>query len=321
MSEQPSNRSITIGAAQQGPVQGDASRADVIERLIVMLRQAAEAGCDLVVFTEVALVPFFPHWHITDVGALDAYFEQQMPGPQTQPLFDEAARLGVGFHLGFAELTTEDGEIRRYNSSILVSAEGRIIGKYRKIHLPGYDSYQPGQPFQNLEKLYFRVGDLGFPTWRAFGGVVGMMICNDRRWPESYRMLALRGAELIVMGYNTPVHNPANPSSDHLAGFHNHLSLAAGAYQNAAWVVAVAKAGIEEGVEQIGGTCVVAPTGQIVAQATTLEDELVVARCDLDLTQRLRQATLNFSAHRRIEHYELIARRTGFGTPDGEDED
>ena len=71
----------------------------------------------------------------------------------------------------------------------------------------------------------------------------------------------------------------------------------------------------------IGGTCVVAPTGQIVAQATTLEDELVVARCDLDLTQRLRQATLNFSAHRRIEHYELIARRTGFGTPDGEDED
>ncbi|MBU09409.1 MAG: N-carbamoyl-D-amino-acid hydrolase [Gemmatimonadetes bacterium] len=315
------SRLLTIGAAQQGPVAGDMPRSAVIERLIDLMRQGAEAGCDLIVFTEVALVPFFPHWHMTDESQIDAYFEHEMPSPETQPLFDEAARLGVGFHLGFAELTAEEGEIRRYNSSVLVGADGRIIGKYRKIHLPGYDRYQPGQPFQNLEKLYFRVGDLGFPTWRAFGGTVGMMICNDRRWPESYRMLALRGAELIVMGYNTPVHNPANPASGHLAGFHNHLSLQAGAYQNAVWVVAVAKAGVEEGVEQIGGTCVVAPTGQIVAQATTLEDELVIARCDLDLTQRLRRATLDFAAHRRIEHYDLISRRTGFGTPEGGDED
>lgn len=313
-------RFLTIGAAQQGPVSRSESRADVVERLIAMLRQGAEAGCDLIVFTEVALVPFFPHWHMTDEEEIDAYFEHEMPGPDSQPLFDEAARLGVGFHLGYAELTAEEGEIRHYNSSVLVGPDGRIIGKYRKIHLPGYDRFQRGQPFQNLEKLYFRVGDLGFRTWEAFGGTVGMMICNDRRWPESYRMLALRGAELILIGYNTPVHNPANPANDHLAGFHNHLSLQAGAYQNAAWVVAVAKAGTEEGVEQIGGSCVVAPTGQIIAQATTLEDELIIARCDLDLVQQLRRSTLNFAAHRRIEHYDLIARRTGYGTPQGGDE-
>ncbi|MBT3343806.1 MAG: N-carbamoyl-D-amino-acid hydrolase [Gemmatimonadetes bacterium] len=315
------SRTLRIGAAQQGPVSKGESRADVVERLLAMMRQGAEVGCDLVVFTEVALVPFFSHWHMSDEEEIDAYFEHDMPGPDTQPLFDEAQRLGIGFHLGFAELVAEEGEIRHYNSSVLVGADGRIIGKYRKIHLPGYDRFQHGQPFQNLEKLYFRVGDLGFRTWEAFGGTVGMMICNDRRWPESYRVLALRGAELILMGYNTPVHNPANPQNDHLAGFHNHLSLQAGAYQNAAWVVAVAKAGIEEGVEQIGGSCIVAPTGQIVAQATTLSDELIVAACDLDLAARLRQSTLNFAAHRRIEHYDLIARRTGYGTPQGGDED
>ena len=308
-------RVVTIGAAQQGPVSRSESRADVVERLITMLRQGHRAGCDLVVFTEVALVPFFPHWHMTDEEEIDAYFEREMPGPETQPLFDEAARLGVGFHLGFAELAAEEGEIRRFNAAVLVGGDGRIIGHYRKIHLPGYDRFQRGQPFQNLEKLYFRVGNLGFGTWRAFGGVVGMMICNDRRWPESYRVLALQGAELIVMGYNTPVHNPANPGADHLASFHNHLSLQAGAYQNSCWVVAVAKAGIEEGVEQIGGTCIVAPSGQIVTQATSLGDELLVARCDLDLARHYRETTFAFDRHRRIEHYGLITEQVGAKPP------
>lgn len=311
-------RILAIGAAQQGPVARGQSRADVVARLIGLLRQGHEAGCDLVVFTEVALVPFFPHWQMTDEGEIDAYFEREMPGPETQPLFDEAARLGVGFHLGYAELAAEDGEIRRYNTSVLVGRDGRILGRYRKIHLPGYDAYQRSQPFQNLEKLYFSVGDLGFRTWRAFGTVVGLMICNDRRWPESFRVLALGGAELILLGYNTPVHNPANPGADHLAGFHNQLCLQAGAYQNSCWVVAVAKAGTEEGVEQIGGSCIVAPSGLIVAQAASLTDELVVARCDLDLARLYRESTFNFARNRRIEHYGPIAARAGAEAPRAE---
>jgi predicted amidohydrolase len=278
-------RVLTIGAAQQGPVSRTESRADVVERLIDLLRQGHAMGCDLVVFTEVALVPFFPHWHMTDEEEIDGWFEPEMPGPDTQPLFDEARRLGVGFHLGYAELAAEEGEIRRFNAAVLVGPDGDILGHYRKIHLPGYDRYQRGQPFQNLEKLYFRVGNLGFRTWRAFSGVVGMMICNDRRWPESYRVLALQGAELILMGYNTPVHNPA-------------------------------KAGVEEGVEQIGGTCIVAPSGQIVAQATSLADELIVARCDLDLARLYRDSTFDFARHRRTEHYGLITERTAPVSPE-----
>ncbi|MDA0745247.1 MAG: N-carbamoyl-D-amino-acid hydrolase [bacterium] len=304
-------RYITVGAAQFGPVPRSESRSQVVDRLLALLYDGYARGCDLVVFTEVALTAFFPHWYMEDREEIDAYFEREMPGPETQRLFDEARRLEIGFHLGYAELAQEGGRSRRFNSSILVDKEGKTVGKYRKIHLPGYAEYQPGQPFQNLEKYYFEVGNLGFRTWRAFGGVLGMCICNDRRWPESFRVLGLQGAEMVLLGYNTPVHNPANAGSDHLANFHNMLSMQAGAYQNATWVVGVAKSGIEEGVEQIGQSCIIAPSGEVVAMCSTLTDELVVARCDLDQAQLYKQTVFNFAANRRIEHYGLITERSG----------
>lgn len=304
-------RTLTVGAAQFGPVSRTETRQAVVKRLIELLREGHSRGCELVVFTEVALTAFFPHWLITDEAELDGWFERAMPSPVTQPLFDEAARLGVGFHLGYAELAWEGDQKRRYNSAILVDRQGQILGKYRKIHLPGYDSPQAEQPFQNLEKRYFAVGDLGFRAWSAYGGVIGMCICNDRRWPETYRALALQGAEMVLLGYNTPLHNPALPSSDPLANFHNHLCMQAGAYQNGLWVVGVAKAGLEEGVMQIGQSCIIAPSGEIVAMTATLEDELVTARCDLDLATLYRARLWNFARNRRIEHYGLITEQRG----------
>jgi len=310
------SRPVTVGAAQFGPVARSESRGQVVDRLLALLHQGRDRGCDLVVFTEVALTAFFPHWYMEDQEEIDAHFEREMPGPETQRLFDEAKKLGIGFHLGFAELIEEEGRTRRFNSSILVDEKGAIVGKYRKIHLPGYAEFQPGQLFQNLEKLYFEVGNLGFRTWRAFGGILGMCICNDRRWSESFRVLGLQGAEMVLLGYNSPVHNPANPASDHLANFHNLLSMQAGAYQNATWVVGVAKAGIEEGVEQIGQSCIIAPSGEVVAMCSTLGDELAVARCDLDQTRVYKETSFNFAAHRRIEHYGLITERAGSVPPE-----
>ena len=248
------SRHLTIAAAQSGPIPRDATRSEVVARLVEQMREARARGCDLIVYTECALTAFFPHWWIEDEKELDAWYETEMPGSATQPLFDEAARLGIGFHLGYAELAVEGEKKHRYNSSVLVGPDGRIIGKYRKIHLPGHSDHRPKNPFQNLEKRYFEPGDLGFRTWRAFGGVVGMCICNDRRWAETYRVLALQGAEIILLGYNTPDHFPEHPEVDHLTDFHHLLSMQAGAYQNGCWVVGVAKAGVEEGVSQIGQT-------------------------------------------------------------------
>ena len=308
-------RYITVGAAQFGPVPLSQGREQVVERLLDLMRQAHGCGCDVVVFTEVALTAFFPHWYIEDEEQLDGFFERDMPSPATRPLFAEAGRLGIGFHLGYAELVEEAGRKRRYNTAILVDKGGQIIGKYRKIHLPGYDRYQPGHRYQNLEKYYFDSGDLGFNTWRAFGGVMGLCICYDRRWPETYRVLALKGAEMIFLGYNTPDQPTDREGVSHLANFHNALCMQAGAYQNATWVVGVAKAGVEEGVSQIGQSCIIAPSGEIVAQATSLGDELVVARCDLDMAQQYKENTINFAINRHLEHYGPITGQVGAVAP------
>ncbi len=308
-------RHLTIAAAQSGPVSRSTSRTEVVAQLIDQMREARARGCDLIVYTECALTAFFPHWWIEDETELDAWFEREMPGPVTQPLFSEAARLGIGFHLGFAELAIEEGVKHRYNSCLLAGADGRVIGKYRKIHLPGHADHRPQNPFQNLEKRCFEVGNLGFRTWRAFGGVVGLCICNDRRWAETYRVLALQGAEIILLGYNTPDHIPEHPELDHLNDFHHLLSMQAGAYQNGCWVVGVAKAGVEEGVSQIGQTAIVAPSGEIVARSSTLGDELVIYRCDLDLVTPYKESLFHFGRNRRIEHYQLIATQTAAVPP------
>ena len=309
-------RVITVGAAQLGPIARQEGRGLVVKRLLDLLGQAQGRGCDLVVFPELALTTFFPRWWMEDQAEIDAFFEREMPGPETRPLFDEAARLGTAFCLGYAELIREGGALRHYNTSILVDRAGRLVGKYRKVHLPGHAAHEPWRPFQHLEKRYFDVGDLGFPVWRALGGVLGMCICNDRRWPETYRVMALQGVEMILLGYNTPVHNPPAPEQDPLGPFHNHLVMQAGAYQNGTWVVGVAKCGREEGCDLIGQSAIIAPSGELVAQAATLGDELITARCDLDLTRSYKDTIFNFARHRRPEHYRLIVDRAGAEPPE-----
>ena len=308
-------RTVTLAAAQMGPISRSEDRASVVARLIAMMRQAKAMGADVVAYPEATLTAFFPHWFTEDEAEVDAWFEREMPGPQTQPLFDEARRLAIGFHLGYCELDFSAGRKRRFNTSILVDSSGTIIGKYRKIHLPGHSDHRPGTPFQNLEKRYFEVGDLGFGVWRAYGGVAGMIICNDRRWPESYRVLGLQGVDMVFCGYNTPVHHPAAPDHDRLGQFHNELSMQSGAYQNSCWVVGIAKAGMEEGVDMIAGSCIIAPNGEIVARATSADDEVIVARCDLDLGRSYRETTFNMAIHRRPEHYRMIVERTGRPDP------
>jgi len=144
-----------------------------------------------------------------------------------------------------------------------------------------------------------------------------MMICNDRRWPESYRVMGLQGVEMIVLGYNTPAVNAWSADQEGPAKrlFHNNIVLQAGAYQNSTWVVAVAKAGVEDGHPLIGGSCIVNPDGEIVAQSVTEADELIVYACDLDATVFGKKTVFDFARHRRIEHYGLIATQTGASAP------
>ena len=299
-------RSLPLAVAQLGPIARDETRASAVKRMIALLHKANDAGSKLVVFPELALTTFFPRWYFEDQADVDAFFETDMPNADTEPLFDAAARAGIAFYLGYAELFSHNDTTRRFNTSILVDQAGEIVGKYRKIHLPGHRELEPDFPFQHLEKRYFETGDLGFPVFNTLNTTLGMCICNDRRWPETYRMLGLQGVEIVLLGYNTPVHYPRAPELDHLQDFHNHLSLQAGAYQNGTWVAAAAKAGCEENCDMIGGSCIVSPSGEIVIRCETLADELITWDCDLDLCQTIQNNIFNFALHREPENYGLI---------------
>ena len=307
------SRIVNVGAAQLGPISPEESRASVVARMIELLRQAKSQGCHLVVFPEMALTTFFPRYFEEDITKMDRYFESEMPGPETRPLFEAALEADIAFYLGYCELTP-DGH--HYNTAILVD-KGEIIGKYRKIHLPGHSENDPNRPWQHLEKRYFEPGDITWPVWRCKGGIMGMGLCNDRRWPETYRVMSLKGVELVMIGYNTPDRNTAAPEPNHLRMFHNHLVMQSGAYQNSCFVVGVAKAGIEDGCMLIGGSCIVQPSGEIVSQATSLDDELITSACDLDLAKMGKETIFNFAKHRRIEHYVIISNQTGARVPDG----
>jgi predicted amidohydrolase len=305
------DRKVGFAVAQMGPIHLRDTKVQVVARMIAMLHEAHGRGARWVTFPELALTTFFPRYIYELEEEYDVFFEEGLPSPAMIPLFELAKKLGVGFYLGYAEKTTEGGKVRRFNTSVLVGPDGAIIGKYRKIHLPGTVDPIGDLKFEHLEKRYFEVGDLGFPTFVTPDARIGMCICNDRRWPETFRVMALKGAEVFMLGYNTPTRNIHHHEPAHLREFHHRLSLESAAYQNAAWVMAAAKCGAEDGFAMIGGSAIVSPTGEVVARASTEDDEVISYACDLNLGAYIRRSVFDFARHRRIEHYGIITTQTG----------
>ncbi|MEH2566095.1 N-carbamoyl-D-amino-acid hydrolase [Bradyrhizobium sp. AZCC 2289] len=310
------NRILRIAGAQMGPTQRADTRENTLARMISLFEQAASKKVDLVVFPELAFTTFFPRWLLSG-PELDSYFEMDMPNPSVQPLFDCARRLQTGFYVGYAELTP-DG--RRFNTAIIVGKSGEILSKYRKVHLPGYVEPKRENKFQQLEKRYFEYGDFGFACFESpqfKNAVLGMLICNDRRWAEAWRVLGLQNVELVCIGYNSAAYDPSGGDGEDatLRSFHSKLVVQANAYMNATWAISIAKAGVEDGAGLIGGSCIVDPNGQIVAEALTLKDEIIVADCDLSLCRHGKDKMFNFSAHRRPQWYGLITEQSGTLSP------
>ena len=221
-------------------------------------------------------------------------------------------RLGIGFGLGYA-LLTEDG--RHLNVYHMVAKDGSTVGIFQKVHVPGHEEYEPWREFQHAERHYFEAGT-DFPVWEGFGTLVGAAICNDRRWPETYRVMALQGAELVMIGYNTPLNYAPDPTQDPLQAFHNHLSMQSGAYANGMFVIGVAKGGVEEGVPSLCDSAIYAPSGEIIAKAETQGDEVIVATIDLDWSTRYRETVFNFDRYRVPEAYTRISAQRGIQRPD-----
>lgn len=350
-------RPLTIAMAQMGPNQLADTRASILTRMLALLTTAATQGAKLVVFPELALTTFFPRHQIDDPTQKAAFFEPEShadphaitTSPRVQPLFTRAAELGVDISLGYAERWTDAaGTVRDYNTALYYSGtEKRVVSKYRKVHLPG--TVEPiadvaGRGVeQQLEKRYFVPGDLGFQAFRAPGlvpgalraaaatgtdakelqgkgdPIVGMVICNDRRWAEAWRCYGLQGVELVLDGYNTTAYAPQYEGSreeqEAEALFHHRLSCQSGSYTNACFSVNVAKCGIEDGGSLIAGSVIFGPDGHVVAESTTKEDECIVATIDLAKCRKGKERVFAFDRHRRTEHYKRLVEQTGVVEP------
>ncbi|KAK3112794.1 hypothetical protein LTR53_010564 [Teratosphaeriaceae sp. CCFEE 6253] len=342
-------RRLTVAAAQVGRIDRDTPKHDVVQRLIKLLQEAASKKVQLVVYPEVSFTTFFPRYLFETREELDKFFEHGADITQSadvKPLFDTAHELGVDVSIGYAERTPE---ATGYNTCVYYSAsENKIISKYRKVHLPGTkEPFPDPDAINQLEKRYFEPGNLGFKAYRVPGlipdaikresanadestdgkgdPIMGMMICNDRRWPEAWRVYALQGVELVLFGFNTGGNmahlwgsKPMSPEkATEEALFHSRLVQQSNSYMNACFSISSARCGLDDGkYDLIGGSAIVSPEGHVLAEAKTTEDELVVAEIDLSECRQGKEKTFDFARHRRIETYTLIPQQTGTVEPD-----
>ena len=286
-------RWVKVAAAQMGPIHEGTSREEVVDRMVALLEQAAADHVELIAYPEMALTTYFPKRIRDDY---EQFFETEVPPKALEPLLRRAREAGVAVHVGFCEKSGA----QHFNTALLTDERGALAGTYRKIHLPGRPS--PDGVAQVYEVRYFETGNTGYRVFPLAKARVGIAICQDRRYPESYRCLGLGGAEIVLIGYNTPL----SP----MALDQNELVLRAGAYENSLFVVGIAKAGVEDGLELIGGSCIVGPLGNVLARAATTGDELVAARIDLDWMTPARKRW-DFFSRRHPKYYGAItAERT-----------
>ncbi len=289
-------RSLTVAAAQLGP--SSETKEETVKRMVTLLEEAGQRNVELLTFSELSLTPYFA----TRVQESWQHLpEDSLPSPVTQPLFEAGRQARLHWILPYAE--RENGSV--YNTAALINPDGEIVQKYRKAHIPRV--VEPRwEGLDIFEKRYFTEGNLGFPVTTLPQDKVqmGTLICYDRRFSEVYRALALGGAELICIPYNTPTFGRPREEGHETA----EVLLRAAAIENQLFIVAAGKAGVEDGAEYIGGSEIISPEGKVLAKAQTDGDELVVATIELSTITELK-AKWDFMPDRRPEMYQALVQK------------
>jgi len=261
-------RTITVAAAQSGPVLSDDMRPGVAAAC-GMVEEAAAKGVDIVCFSELFLTPFFPNRLTQDY---EKYF-LELPSEITDPLFKLARAKGVAMIFPYGERAGK----YFYNAAAVFDRAGRHLGTYRKTHIPAILPSDLKGGTGSYEKFYFSPGS-EFPVWDLDGVRIGIQICYDRKFPEGSRALALKGAEVLFMPICAATYGETK-----LRGNTWELPLQARAYENGTFVIAVNRAGNENGRNHMGKSMIVNPVGaEIMAIASGDKPELLIATLDLD---------------------------------------
>jgi N-carbamoylputrescine amidase len=253
---------IGIGVVQMEPVFGETERN--VARSVELIDAAADRGAQLIVLPELCNTGYV----FETRGEARALAEDIPSGPSTAAWI--AAAAGRNLHI-VAGITERDGDIL-YNSAVVVGPDG-LIGRYRKMHLWAD------------EALFFAPGNLGFPVFETAVGRIGVHICYDGWFPESYRLAALQGAEIVCVPTNWVPIPGQDPTRAAMA---NTLVMAA-AHTNSIFVAAADRVGAERGQPFIGQSLIVGPPGWPVAGPAGADDEeILVARVNLADARRKR---------------------------------
>lgn len=268
-------RPLVVAAAQTGSLDGAADVPRIADAAHAMLDEAARAGVRLLAFSELFLAPFFPN-------RLDEGFERwfmRRDDPLLVALIAHARTLRIALVLPFAERAAAGF----FNAALVVDEQGRVAGHYRKTHIPAYFPVEGPGGTGSFEKFYFTPGDR-LDVFDVAGVRIGVQICNDRLYPEPSRVLALRGAEMLVM----PICYSTYADPGHRASIWD-VPLRARAYENGAFVLACNRVGVEGPRHHLGRSMVVDPRGAILREAGTEAPELLVAEIDLDAVDAARK--------------------------------
>lgn len=245
-----------LALIQHGAV---ADKAANVDRAVTLVREAAAEGAELACLPEV----FHSVFAMTELG--EAFFAEAepVPGPTTERMSRLAAELGIVLVVPVYERAARGVY---YNTAVVLDADGTLVGRYRKQHIPLSPIF--------YEKLYFKPGNLGYPVFETRAGRIGVVICHDRHYPEGLRILGLGGADVILVPTATPASSLSADVFD--------LELRAHAVFNELFVAAVNRVGTEGAHTYYGRSLVAAPDGRVLAEAGDGE-EIVLA--DLDYAE------------------------------------
>jgi predicted amidohydrolase len=286
-------KQLRVAAAQTGPVLSRDMRSGV-EVACELMEQAASQDAEIICFSELFLTPFFPNRLVDDYEE----FFLELPSPITDPLFTLAREKRIAMIFPYGERAGR----YFYNAARVVDADGRDLGVYRKTHLPAILPSKLQGGTGSYEKFYFSPGQ-DLPVFEVGGARVGIQICYDRKFPEGSRALALDGAQVLFMPICAASYGETKLRSNTW-----ELPLQARAYENGVFVVAVNRAGDEDGRMHIGKSMIVGPVGaEIMAVTKSDGPELLVATLDLDEVDQA-QKSLPWWRDRRPDLYGRLVR-------------
>ncbi len=270
-----------------------------IRKAISYIEKAARKGAQIICLPELFTSRYF--CQTEDIRNFE--LAEEIPGPSTAAISRIAKKLEVAVVVPVFEKRA----IGVYhNTAVVVDADGKIKGIYRKMHIPDDPAF--------YEKFYFTPGDLGFRTFKTRHGDIGTLICWDQWYPEAARLTALKGANVLF--YPTAIGwHPHEKVKHGKAQFESWLTVQRGhAIANGVYVAAANRVGIEKhddnspGIEFWGQSFVADPQGKIIAQASSDKEEVLLAEVDPGRIEYIRQ-NWPFLRDRRVDAYDGIAER------------